>query len=111
MLKTALVVTITSLIIGLLYLAAIGVNVASADTMPPAEQQIVTLENPDNLDPTIKGTSVVARNGHYDVAYDGNTCFQWITDWMPVVVENPSIITYTTPVDDFDLIYIIACEE
>ena len=110
MLRKFIIANIALAIIGLLYLAAVGINIASADT-PPAEQQIVTLENPDNLYPTIKGTSVVAGNGHYDVAYDGNTCFQWITDWMPVVVENPSIITYTTPVDDFDLIYIIACEE
>ena len=110
MLRKFIIANIALAIIGLLYLAAVGINIASADT-PPAEQQKEYLENPANVYPIVYGTAVVARNGHYDVAYDGNTCFQWITDWMPVVVENPSIITYTTPVDDFDLIYIIACEE
>ena len=109
MLRKFIIANIALAIIGLLYLAAVGINIASADT-PPAEQRIAYLENTATEYPIVHGTAVVARNGHYDVAYDGNTCFQWITEWMPVVVENPSIITYTTPVDDFDLVNIIACE-
>ena len=108
--KALVIITAIMVLVGIVYGTAVGINIASADTMPPAEQQKVTLENPDNLYPTIYGTAVVARNGHYDVHHDGNTCFQWVTDWMPVVVTSPSIITYTTPVDDFDLISIIACE-
>ena len=108
--KALVIITAIIALVGIVYGTAVGINIASADTMPPAEQQKVTLENPDNLSPTIYGTAVVARNGHYDVHHDGNTCFQWVTDWMPVVVTSPSIITYTTPVDDFDLISIIACE-
>ena len=110
MLRKFIIANIALAIIGLLYLAAVGINIASADT-PPAEQRIAYLENTATEYPIVHGTAVVARNGHYDIHYDGNTCFQWILKDIPVVVENPSIITYTTPVDDFDLIYIIACEE
>ena len=79
------------------------------------------LDNPSNAYPTTYGTSIVSENyyvlvneygtpGNYDISYDGNTCFRWLTSSTPVVVSNPTIITYTTPVDDFDLVHIIACE-
>ena len=79
------------------------------------------LDNPSNAYSTVYGTSIVAENhyvlvneygtpGNYDISYDGNTCFRWLTSSTPVVVSNPTIITYTTPVDDFDLVHIIACE-
>jgi len=53
---------------------------------------------------------ITVTNNHYDIHYDGNTCFQWLADWHPVVVLHP-IVIYNTPIDDFDLIQIIACVE
>ena len=102
MIRTLVIASATLAIMGLVYLAAIGVNVASADTDYTSF-------------PVIAGTSIVAdnhysQNGNYDIHYDGQTCFRWINDRMPVVVSNPQTITYTTPVDDFDLVHIIACE-
>ena len=68
------------------------------------------LDNPSNAYPTTYGTSIVSENYYVLVNEYGNTCFRWLADWMPVVVSNPTVITYTTPVDDFDLVHIIACE-
>ncbi len=53
---------------------------------------------------------LTVTNNHYDIHYDGETCFQWLTDWHPAVVLHP-IIIYSTPIDDFDLIQILACVE
>lgn len=53
---------------------------------------------------------LAVTNNHYDINYDGETCFQWLTDWHPAVVLHP-IVIYSTPLDDFDLIQIIACME
>jgi len=108
MVRTLVIASATLAIMGLVYLAAIGVNVASADTDYTSF-------------PVIYGSSIVAENhyvlvnaygtpGNYDISYDGDTCFRWISSSRPVVVSNPQIITYTTPVDDFDLVHIIACE-
>ena len=101
------------LIIGLMVIIAslMVITTASADE----------LDNPSNAYPTIYGQSMVAENyyvlvneygtpGNYDISYDGNTCFRWFTSFTPVVVVDPNVITYTTPVDDFDLVHIIACE-
>ena len=101
------------LILGLMVIIAslMVITTASADGR----------ENPNNNYPTIYGQSIVAENhysilnqhgtpGNYDISYDGNTCFRWLSDSQPVVVADPDIITYTTPVDDFDLVHIIACE-
>jgi len=111
MLKATIIFTVIMALICIVYGTAIGINIASADE----------LDNPSNAYPTTYGTSIVSENyyvlvneygtpGNYDISYDGNTCFRWLADWMPVVVSNPTVITYTTPVDDFDLVHIIACE-
>jgi len=115
MVRTLVLASLLLVAIILLALAIIGlsgaVELASADG----------LENPANTHSVIYGSSIVAENhyvlvnaygtpGNYDISYDGDTCFRWISSSRPVVVSNPQIITYTTPVDDFDLVHIIACE-
>ena len=102
--KALVIITAIMVLVGIVYGTAIGINVASADE-----------QNPENAWPTVQGTSIIAenhyrQNGNYDIQYDGETCMRWLKDDMPVVVSYPRIITYTTPVDDFDLISIIACE-
>ena len=109
-------------VMALVVLAQLTTLVVSADHVgePKSADQVVS-ENPTNAYPTIYGKSIVAENyyvllletgtpGNYDISYDGNTCMRWLRDDMPVVIANPRIITYTTPVDDFDLIFIISCE-
>ena len=114
--KALVIITAIIALVGIVYGTDVGINIASAD-----EQVVENIENPTNAYPTIYGTSIVAENyyvllnntgtpGNYDISYDGNTCMRWLRDDMPVVIANPRIITYTTPVDDFDLISIIACE-
>jgi hypothetical protein len=108
MLKATIVFTAIMAIIVMCQVTAV---VVSADE----------LDNPSNAYPTTYGTSIVSENyyvlvneygtpGNYDISYDGNTCHRWITSSVSVVVSNPTVITYTTPVDDFDLVHIIACE-
>jgi hypothetical protein len=69
----------------------------------------------------VEGKSIVAENhyilvneygnpGNYDIHHDGQVCYRWMTQTMLGVVLHPRIVTYTTPVDDFDLVHIIACE-
>lgn len=104
--KALVIITAIIALVGIVYGTAIGINIASADHV---------VENTENAYPTIHGTSIIAenhyrQNGNYDIQYDGETCMRWLKDDMPVVVSYPRIITYTTPVDDFDLISIIACE-
>jgi len=96
----------TCLVLAVLLIAILGVSTAFADD---------SKGNPENKYTVIHGTSIIAdnfyrQNGNYDIQYDGETCLRWLRNDMPVVVSHPRIITYTTPVDDFDLIYIIACE-
>ena len=89
-------------------IAMLSIRIASADTDYASY-------------PITYGESIVSENyyvlvnetgtpGNYDVHFDGVTCFRWISDSLPVVVLHPRIITYTDPIDDFDLINIIACE-
>jgi len=56
---------------------------------------------------------VVAKNHHYDIHYDGQTCFQWGKEQdgslVPYVVFNPVISIVQTPLDEMDLIQIIEC--
>ena len=106
MLKVTVVFTAIMAIIVMCQLTAF---VVSAD-VPPAEQQkyVQGLDNPANIQPTAYGNSIVAVN--YDISYDGNTCFRWLNEWLPIVISNPTAITFTTPVDDFDLVHVIACE-
>ena len=109
MIRNLAIATITLAIIGLVYLVAIGVNVASADG------NVYESHNPSNAYEVSYGYSIVAdnhyhHNGNYDIQYDGNTCMRWLRDWFPVVVAYPNIITYTDYIDDFDLLEIISCE-
>ena len=99
-----------SLLVGIVYAAVVGINIAYADD---DTQNYRT--NPSNAHDIIYGKSIIAdnfyhHNGNYDIQYDGNTCMRWLTNSMPVVIPNPSIITYSDPIDDFDLLNIIACE-
>ena len=98
------------LLVGIVYAAVVGINIAYADD---DTQNYRT--NPSNAHDIIYGNSIIAdnfyhHNGNYDIQYDGNTCMRWLTSSMPVVIPNPSIITYSDPIDDFDLLNIIACE-
>ena len=99
------------LVLGLMVIIAslMVITTASADGRPPAEQQkyVQGLDHPAQLPPAY-GNSVVAVN--YDIHYDGNTCFRWLNEWLPVTIVNPTVITFTNPVDDFDLVHVIACE-
>ena len=106
------------LLVGMVYGAAVGINIAYADgelSDSASAPNVHDVHNPSNAYNIIYGQSIIAdnfyhHNGNYDIQYDGNTCMRWLTDSMPVVIANPSIITYTTPIDDFDLVHIIACE-
>jgi hypothetical protein len=108
MIRNLVLATLLVVAVILVSLAVIGlsgaVEVASADSGTDFSSF-----------PVIEGTSIVAdnhysQNGNYDIHYDGQTCFRWINDRMPVVVSNPKIITYTNPIDDSSLLNIIACE-
>ena len=97
-------------LVGIVYAAVVGINIAYADD---DTQNYRT--NPSNAHDIIYGKSIIAdnfyhHNGNYDIQYDGNTCMRWLTDSYPVVIANPSIVTYSDPIDDFDLLNIIACE-
>jgi hypothetical protein len=69
----------------------------------------------------IEGKSIVVENhyvlvndhgtpGNYDIHHDGQVCYRWINQTVLVVVLHPRIVTYSNPIDDFDLINIIACQ-
>lgn len=112
------------LLVGMVYGAAVGINIASADdgihnptswVYSSAPNNVHYAHNPSNAHNIIYGKSIIAdnfyhHNGNYDIQYDGNTCMRWLTDSYPVVIANPSIITYSNPIDDFDVLNIIACE-
>ena len=107
--KTILVAVALLTLVGIVYAVAVGINIAHAD------ENVHDVHNPSNAHNIIYGESIIAdnfysHNGNYDIQYDGNTCMRWLTDSYPVVIANPSLITYTTPIDDFDLVHIIACE-
>ena len=97
------------LLVGIVYAVAVGINITYADG------NVHDVHNPSNAHNIIYGQSIIAdnfysHNGNYDIQYDGNTCMRWLTDSYPVVIANPSIITYSDPIDDFDVLNIIACE-
>ena len=56
---------------------------------------------------------LVAKNHHYDIHYDGKTCFQWGKaedgSLVPYIVFNPVISIVQEPFDEMDLIQIIEC--
>jgi len=105
--KTIRILTAVWLFIALVYCVALGTNSVHADRFIP--------ENPTNKFPMVYEQSIIAdnyyrNNGNYDISYDGKTCFRWASQTHPVVIENPKIITYQIPIDDFDEINIISCE-
>ena len=109
MIKTLITIASIAVFVGIIYSIAVGINIVSADA------NVHDVHNPSNAHNIIYGESIIAdnfysHNGNYDIQYDGNTCMRWLTDSYPVVIANPSLITYTTPIDDFDLVHIIACE-
>ena len=60
--------------------------------------------------------NMIAKNNHYDIHYDGNTCFQWqvqyrmgVREIIPVTIHNPAITVANYPINDFDLINIQEC--
>lgn len=104
----AIQVTVIWLLITAVYCVAVGTNSVHADRYQP--------ENPANKFAIVYEQSIVAdhlyrNNGNYDISYDGKTCFRWASPTHPVVIENPSLITYQIPIDDFDEINIISCEK
>ena len=110
MIKTIATITTIIAFVGIIYAIAVGFNIASAD-----ETNMHNLHNPSNAHEVIYGYSIIAddfysQNGNYDIQFDGTTCMRWIREDMPVVIANPTIITYSDPIDDFDIINIIACE-
>ncbi len=103
MIKLLTIITTILIFVGIVYGVAVGVNIASAS-------------NPENKYPIVWGNSIVAdnqyhQNGNYDINYDGDTCFRWVTESMPVVVASPRIITFTPYIDDIDITHIISCEQ
>jgi len=104
MTKLLTIVAPILIFIGVIYGATVGMNIVSANTP-------IHPENPENKYPVIYGQSVVVHNNHYDIAYDGKTCFQWVTESMPVVILNPNTVTFTSYIDDMDVTHIIACEQ
>tara|TARA_Y100000296_G_scaffold70541_1_gene85298 strand:+ start:1035 stop:1379 length:345 start_codon:yes stop_codon:yes gene_type:complete len=113
MIRNLILATLLLAAIGLAYLAAIGLN--HAVQTASADGNVFESHNPSNAHEIQYGYSIVAdnhyrQNGNYDIQFDGNTCFRWLTDWLPVVVAYPKIITYTDSIDDFDILEIIACE-
>ena len=112
------------LLVGIVYGAAVGINIVHSDdgvhnpiswVYSSTPNNVHYAHHPSNAHDIIYGSSIIAdnfyhHNGNYDIQYDGNTCFRWLTVSMPVVVANPTIITYSDPIDDFDLLNIIACE-
>lgn len=105
-------------LVAIVYGTAIGINIVSADGEfrgLASAPNVHDVHNPQNAHHIIYGQSIIAdnfyhHNGNYDIQYDGTTCMRWLTDYMPVVIANPTTITYTDPIDDFDLLRIIACE-
>ena len=57
--------------------------------------------------PIVDQPYISISNNHYDIHYDGNTCFQWATRELIVIVQNP-IVTYDYPIGGFN---ILSCEE
>jgi hypothetical protein len=124
MIKLVVIFTAILTLVGLLYGVAVGVNIAQADdgvhnpiswVYSSTPNNVHYAHHPSNAHDIIYGKSIIAdnfyhHNGNYDIQYDGNTCMRWLTNSMPVVIPNPSIITYSDPIDDFDLLNIIACE-
>jgi|TARA_R110000824_G_scaffold140016_6_gene305560 hypothetical protein len=60
--------------------------------------------------------SMIAKNNHYDIHYDGNTCLQWqvqyrmgVREVIPVTILHPAISVLISPINDFDLIQIQEC--
>ena len=110
MIKLVVIFTAILTLVGILYGVAVGVNIVHADA-----ENIHSLHNPSNAHEVIYGYSIIAddfysQNGNYDIQFDGDTCMRWIREDMPVVVANPTTITCSDPIDDFDLLNIIACE-
>jgi len=110
MIKIIVIFTAILTLVGILYGVAVGVNIVHAD-----EANTHSLHNPSNAHEVIYGYSIIAddfysQNGNYDIQFDGTTCMRWIREDMPVVIANPTTITYSDPIDDFDLLNIIACE-
>ena len=122
--KTIVTVVALLTLVGIVYGVAVGINIASADdgihnpiswVYSSEPNHVYVAHNPSNAHDIIYGKSIIAdnfysHNGNYDIQYDGNTCMRWLTDSYPVVIPNPSIITYSNPIDDFGLLNIIACE-
>ena len=48
--------------------------------------------------------------GNYDIHHTGEICYRWIRAETLAVVFLPRIVTYSYPIDDFDLINIISCQ-
>ena len=124
MIKTIVIFTAIMALAAVIYSIAIGVNIVQADegihnptswVYSSEPNHVYVAHNPSNAHDIIYGKSIIAdnfysHNGNYDIQYDGNTCMRWLTDSYPVVIANPSIITYSSPIDDFGLLNIIACE-
>ena len=56
--------------------------------------------------------NMIVDDNHWDIHYDGNTCFQWqiqLGEPIPTVVNNPIATVRIFPIDDFDLIQIQEC--
>ena len=51
--------------------------------------------------------SLTVTGTHYDIHYDGATCFQWVDASRPSVVLNP-IVAYDYPIGGFN---ILTCRE
>jgi|TARA_R110002033_G_C3752385_1_gene226331 hypothetical protein len=103
MIKIIVIFTAILTLVAIVYGVAVGVNIVQAE------------EETVHVHEVIYGQSIIAdnhysQNGNYDIHYDGQTCFRWINDRMPVVVLNPSVVTYSNPIDDSSLLNIIACE-
>ena len=70
------------------------------------------------LAPTVSAETVwvtnnmVVNDNHWDIHYDGKTCFQWQLhegEPIPTVVNNPIATVREIPIDDFDFIQIQEC--
>ena len=124
MIKLVVIFTAILTLVGILYGVAVGVNIVHADdgihnptswVYSSAPNNVYYAHNPSNAHEIIYGKSIIAddfysQNGNYDIQFDGDTCMRWLTDSYPVVIANPTTITYSDPIDDFDLLNIIACE-
>ena len=122
--KTIVTVVALLTLVGIVYGVAVGINIASADdgihnpiswVYSSEPNHVYVAHNPSNAHDIIYGKSIIAdnfysHNDNYDIQYDGNTCMRWLTDSYPVVIANPTTITYSDPIGDFDILNIIACE-